>query len=51
MRRPNSLCAASARRRVRIEPVNDGPAPLELERDDMHIEKVLGAGGRSFVAR
>lgn len=38
-----------ARRRVRIELVNHGPGPLEFENDEMGIEKVLGAGGRSFV--
>lgn len=38
-----------AGRRVKIELVNHGPGPLEFENDEMNIEKVLGAGARSFV--
>lgn len=38
-----------AGRRVKVELVNHGPGPLEFENDEMHIEKVLGAGARSFV--
>ena len=38
-----------AGKRVKIELVNHGPGPLEFENDEMHIEKVLGAGARSFV--
>lgn len=38
-----------AGRRIKIELVNHGPGPLEFENDEMHIEKVLGAGARSFV--
>lgn len=39
----------SAGKRVKIELVNHGPGPLEFENDEMNIEKVLGAGARSFV--
>lgn len=38
-----------AGRRVKIELVNHGPGPLEFENDEMHIEKVLAAGARSFI--
>lgn len=38
-----------AGRRVKLTLQNDGPGPLEFENDDMHIEKVLSAGARSFV--
>lgn len=38
-----------AGKRVKIELVNHGPGPLEFENDEMNIEKVLGAGARSFV--
>lgn len=36
-------------KRIKIELVNHGPGPLEFENDEMNIEKVLGAGARSFV--
>jgi hypothetical protein len=45
---PNSLQVPSGRR-VKLELVNHGPGPLEFENDEMNIEKVLGAGARSFV--
>lgn len=35
--------------RIRLTLQNDGPGPLEFENDDMHIEKILGPGGRSFI--
>lgn len=35
--------------RVKLSLVNEGPGPLEFENDEMHIEKILGPGGRSFV--
>ena len=35
--------------RIKLTLQNDGPGPLEFENDDMHIEKVLAAGARSFV--
>lgn len=38
-----------AGRRVKLVLQNDGPGPLEFENDDMHIEKVINAGVRSFV--
>ncbi|MEJ5999254.1 cupredoxin domain-containing protein [Paucibacter soli] len=38
-----------AGRRVKIELINHGPGPLEFENDEMHIEKVLAAGARSFL--
>jgi hypothetical protein len=38
-----------AGRRVKLVLVNEGPGPLEFENDEMRIEKVLGAGARSFV--
>ena len=38
-----------AGRRVKLTLQNDGPGPLEFENDEMHIEKVLSAGARSFV--
>lgn len=38
-----------AGRRVKLTLQNDGPGPLEFENDEMHIEKVLNAGARSFV--
>lgn len=38
-----------AGKRIKIELVNHGPGPLEFENDEMNIEKVLGAGARSFV--
>ena len=38
-----------AGKRVKVELVNHGPGPLEFENDEMNIEKVLGAGARSFV--
>lgn len=45
---PRSL-EVPARTRFKIELVNHGPGPLEFENDEMHIEKVLAAGARSFV--
>lgn len=38
-----------AGRRLKLTLQNDGPGPLEFENDDMHVEKVLSAGARSFV--
>ena len=38
-----------AGRRVKLVLINEGPGPLEFENDEMHIEKVLSAGARSFV--
>ncbi len=38
-----------AGRRVKLTLQNDGPGSLEFENDEMHIEKVLSAGARSFV--
>jgi len=38
-----------AGRRVKLILINEGPGPLEFENDEMRIEKVLGAGARSFV--
>ena len=38
-----------AGRRVKLVLVNEGPGPLEFENDEMRIEKVIGAGARSFV--
>lgn len=38
-----------AQTRFKIELINHGPGPLEFENDEMNIEKVLGAGARSFV--
>ncbi|MBK6630110.1 MAG: cupredoxin domain-containing protein [Betaproteobacteria bacterium] len=38
-----------AGRRVKLVLINEGPGPLEFENDEMHIEKVLNAGARSFV--
>lgn len=38
-----------AGRRIKLVLVNEGPGPLEFENDEMHIEKVLSAGARSFV--
>ncbi|MBI4989170.1 MAG: cupredoxin domain-containing protein [Rhodocyclales bacterium] len=38
-----------AGRRVKLILINEGPGPLEFENDEMHIEKVLNAGARSFV--
>lgn len=38
-----------AGQRVKLELVNHGPGPLEFENDEMHIEKVLSAGARSFI--
>ena len=38
-----------AQMRFKIELVNHGPGPLEFENDEMNIEKVLGAGARSFL--
>ena len=35
--------------RIKLTLQNDGPGPLEFENDEMHIEKILAAGGRSFV--
>lgn len=35
--------------RIKLSLQNDGPGPLEFENDDMHIEKILAAGARSFV--
>ena len=35
--------------RVKLVLINEGPGPLEFENDEMHIEKVLNAGARSFV--
>ncbi len=35
--------------RVKLILINEGPGPLEFENDEMHVEKVLGAGARSFV--
>jgi len=44
-----SRLAVPAGTRIRLTLQNDGPGPLEFENDDMHIEKILGPGGRSFV--
>ena len=41
--------AVPAGRRVKLVLINEGPGPLEFENDEMHIEKVLSAGARSFV--
>ena len=38
-----------AGRRIKLILINEGPGPLEFENDEMHIEKVLSAGARSFV--
>ena len=38
-----------AGRRVKLVLINEGPGPLEFENDEMHVEKVLNAGARSFV--
>lgn len=38
-----------AGRRVRIDLINHGPGPLEFENDELHIEKVLSEGARSFI--
>ena len=38
-----------AGRRIKLILINEGPGPLEFENDEMHIEKVLNAGARSFV--
>jgi hypothetical protein len=38
-----------AGQRVRLVLINEGPGPLEFENDEMHIEKVIGPGARSFV--
>lgn len=38
-----------AGRRIKLTLQNDGPGPLEFENDEMHVEKVLAAGARSFV--
>ena len=38
-----------AGRRIKLILINEGPGPLELENDEMRIEKVLSAGARSFV--
>ena len=41
--------AVPAGTRIKLTLQNDGPGPLEFENDEMHIEKILAAGGRSFV--
>lgn len=46
--KPNRL-EVPAGRRVKLVLINEGPGPLEFENDEMHIEKVLNAGARSFV--
>lgn len=38
-----------AGKRIKLTLQNDGPGPLEFENDEMHIEKILAAGARSFV--
>lgn len=38
-----------AGQRVKLALKNEGPGPLEFENDEMHIEKILGAGASSFV--
>jgi plastocyanin domain-containing protein len=38
-----------AGQRIKIVLRNEGPGPLEFENADMNIEKILGAGGTSFV--
>lgn len=38
-----------AGRRIKLVLINEGPGPLEFENDEMRIEKVIGAGVRSFV--
>jgi hypothetical protein len=38
-----------AGQRVKLVLKNEGPGPLEFENDEMHIEKILGPGGTSFV--
>lgn len=38
-----------AGRRIKLVLINEGPGPLELENDEMRIEKVLNAGARSFI--
>jgi hypothetical protein len=43
------LIEVPAGRRVKLILINEGPGPLEFENDEMHIEKVLNAGARSFV--
>jgi uncharacterized cupredoxin-like copper-binding protein len=45
---PNRL-EVPAGQRVRLELANEGPGPLEFENADMHVEKILAAGARSFV--
>lgn len=43
------LIEVPAGRRVKLILINEGPGPLEFENDEMRVEKVLSAGGRSFV--
>lgn len=38
-----------AGQRVKLVLKNEGPGPLEFENDEMHIEKILGPGGTSFI--
>ncbi|MEZ5617181.1 MAG: cupredoxin domain-containing protein [Rhodocyclaceae bacterium] len=38
-----------AGRRIKLVLVNKGPGPLEFENAEMHVEKVISAGARSFV--
>ncbi|MCO5098700.1 MAG: cupredoxin domain-containing protein [Rhodocyclaceae bacterium] len=38
-----------AGRRIKLVLVNEGPGPLEFENAEMHVEKVISAGARSFV--
>lgn len=35
--------------RIKLVLKNEGPGPLEFENDEMRVEKILGAGGTSFV--
>ena len=38
-----------AGKRLRLNLQNEGPGPMEFENLDLRVEKVLGAGARSFV--
>lgn len=38
-----------AGKRIKLEISNQGKAPIEFENLQMHVEKVLGPGGNSFV--
>lgn len=38
-----------AGKRIKLQISNQGKAPIEFENLQMHVEKVLGPGGQSFV--